>query len=178
MGSSGPGPLNVFTTTSMDSAQKEILIKHCLPKLGRTAEFWRPKAESKHTQTIERKNDVKSTVRNSEKPSPWGKEKSVMQTQSMEKLIKQQFCRRVSEIALGHCFTVNKNCSNATKSPHLILIQFIKRITYRRHGRHFFLLSLEDMNLQWNTVGMTPGKSMELNENEESEKCTFCRKTC
>lgn len=103
----------------------------------------------------------------------------MVQTQSMEKLIKQQFSRRLSEVALGHCFTVNKNCRNATKPPHLILTQFIKRITYRRHGRlFFFLFSLEVMNLQLNTVGMTLGKSTELNENEESEKCTFFRKAC
>lgn len=85
---------------------------------------------------------MKSTVRNSEKASPWRKEKSVVQTQSMEKLIKQQFSRRLSEVALGHCFTVNKNCRNATKPPHLILTQFIKRITYRRHGRLFFFFVL------------------------------------
>lgn len=142
MGYSEPTPFNVFTTTSMDSAQKNILIKHCPPELGRTVEFWRLRAESKHTQTIERKNDVKSTIGHSEKPGPEGKEKSVVQTQSMKKLIKQQFCRRVSEIALGHCFTVNKNCGNATKPSHLILTQFIKRITYRRHGRHFFSVLL------------------------------------
>lgn len=29
------------------------------------------------------------------------------------------------------------------------------------------------MNLQLNTVGMTLGKSRELNENEESEKCSL-----
>lgn len=103
----------------------------------------------------------------------------MVQTQSMEKLIKQQFSRRLSEVALGHCFTVDKICRNATKPPHLILTQFIKRITYRRHGRlFFFLFSLEVMNLQLNTVSMTLGKSTELNENEESEKCTFFRKAC
>lgn len=40
----------------------------------------------------------------------------------------------------------------------------------------FFLFSLELMSLQLNTVGMTLGKSTELNENEESGKYTFCRK--
>lgn len=40
----------------------------------------------------------------------------------------------------------------------------------------FFLFSLEEMNLQLNTVSMTLGKSTELNENEESEKYTFFRK--
>lgn len=52
--------------------------------------------------------------------------------------IKQQFCRRVSAIALGHCFTISKNYANATKPPHLILTQFIKIITYRRHAKFFF----------------------------------------
>lgn len=39
MSYSGPAPFSVFTTTSMDSAQKNILVKHCPPELGRTAEF-------------------------------------------------------------------------------------------------------------------------------------------
>jgi len=61
-----------------------------------------------------------------------------MQTHNVEKLVKQQFCRRASEVALGHCFTMSENYSNATKPPHVILTQFTKRVTHSRHGRHFF----------------------------------------
>lgn len=116
------------------------------------------------------KNDVKSTIRNSEKANPHGKEKSV-QTQGVGKLVKQQFCRSISEVALGHCFAMSKNCGNATKPLHLILTQFIKRITYRKHGRNFFAALLEAGESSAEHCGHT-----EMNENKESGKYTFCGK--
>lgn len=107
-GCPGPALFNVFTTTSMGSGRESILIKYCLCKSGRTAEFQRLRTEVKMHLT-HWKNDVKSTIRNSEKANPQGKEKSVVQTQDVKKLVKQQFCSRASEVALGHCFTMSKN---------------------------------------------------------------------
>lgn len=42
----GPALFNVFTTTSMGSGRESILIKYCLSKLGRTAEFQRLRSQN------------------------------------------------------------------------------------------------------------------------------------
>lgn len=170
MGSPGPALFGVFTTTSMDNGRGSILIKYHLSKSGRTAEFQRLRTKVKMHLT-HWKNDVKSTIRNSEKANPRGKEKSVVRTQGVEKLVKQQFCRSVSEVALGHCFAMSKNCGNATKPPHLILTQFIKRITYRTHGIHFFLALLGADESSAEHCGHT-----EMNENKQSGQYTLCGK--
>lgn len=143
MGCPVPALFTVFTTTSMDSGREGILVKYCLSESGRIIEFQKLITELK-THLIYWKNCVKSTIRNSEKTSPQRKEKSVVQTQDVEKQqlrVKHQFCRRVSAITLAHCSTISKNYAKATKPPHLILTQFTKIITYRRHARAFFSCS-------------------------------------
>lgn len=71
-GCPGPALFNIFTTTSMDSGKESILIKYCLSKSGRTAEFQRLRTEFKMHLT-HWKNDVKSAVRNSERQIHRGK---------------------------------------------------------------------------------------------------------
>lgn len=81
----------------------------------------------------------------------------MVQTQSMEKLIKQQFCKRVSEVVLGHCYTVNKNCGNATKPPHLIPPNLLKE-SHTEDMEDFFSVLLRGDESSTEHCGHDPWK--------------------